>query len=190
MKIKSFMDLFIDSNDSFEGQQKGEDVILILRRHVFVIYSQLAVFIIAIFVPLIIGKAFHDFISINSLFTEFIFVSSVWYMFSWIMVFYALTMYSLNVVIVTNHRIIDSRQKGFFDRKISEFHLSKVQDITVHTRGIIETMLKFGSIEVQTASEERQFIFNQLPNPEHVKDVIMDLADLDIPRKNPEIQAV
>jgi len=190
MKIKSFIDLFIDSKDTFEGQEKGEDVVLILRRHVFVIYSQLAVFLMAILVPIIIGKVFQGFISTNNLFTEFIFISTVWYMFTWIMVFYALTMYSLNVVIVTNHRIIDSGQKGFFDRKISEFHLSKVQDITVHTRGIIETVLRFGSIEVQTASEERQFIFKQLPNPEHVKDVIMDLADLDIPRKNPDIGSV
>jgi hypothetical protein len=185
MKIKSFIDLFIDSKDTFEGQEKGEDVVLILRRHVFVIYTQLLVFFIAIMVPPVIGKALHSFISSKDIFFEFIFVSTMWYMFAWIMIFYALTMYSLNVVIVTNHRIIDSRQKGFFDRKISEFHLSKVQDITVHTRGIIETVLKFGSIEVQTASEERQFIFTQLPNPEHVKDVIMDLADLDIPRKNP-----
>jgi uncharacterized membrane protein YdbT with pleckstrin-like domain len=174
MKIKSFLDLFIDSNDSFEGQEKGEGVILILRRHVFVIYSQLAVFLIAIFVPVIIGKVFQGFISANNLFTEFIFLNTIWYMFCWILVFYSLTMYSLNVVIITNHRIIDSNQSGFFNRKISELHLGRVQDISVHTRGFIETLLKFGTIEVQTASEQREFIFHQIPNPERVKDVIMD----------------
>ena len=179
MKIKSFIDLFTNSQDTFEGQERGEDVVLILRRHVFVIYSQLLVFIIALFIPAIIGRALQTFISTNNLFTLFIFISSLWYLMAWMRIFYSLTMYSLNVVIVTNTRIIDSRQDGFFNRRISELHLSRVQDISVHTRGLMETMFRFGSVEVQTASEERQFIFTQLPNPEHVKDVIMDLANMD-----------
>ncbi len=184
MKIKSFIDLFLSSEDSFEGQERGEDVILILRKHVFVIYSQLLVFFVSICVPAIIGKIFQTFISTNNIFTLFIFLSSMWYLLAWMMMFYSLTMYSLNVVIVTNTRIIDSRQNGFFDRRISELHLSRVQDISVHTSGLMETMFRFGSVEVQTASEERQFIFKQLPNPEHVKDVIMDLANTDEKNKN------
>ncbi len=188
--FNSFLSLFVDSNNNFEGQEKGEDVVLLLRRHVFVIYTQLLLSFIIICIPLVIGKALHGFIVDHGLYSIFIFLSTIWYMFGWIMTFYSLTMYSLNVVIVTNHRIIESKQSGFFDRKISEFHLSKVQDITVHTQGIIQTLLHFGSIEVQTASEEREFIFPQIPNPEHVKDVIMGLADLDIPRKNSELGSV
>lgn len=174
MKIKSFLDLFRDSNDSFEGQEKGETVLLLLRRHVFVLYAQLFFFGVASLVPLIIGKVFDNFIVANDLVMFSIFLSTIWYMLAWIMMFYSLTMYSLNVVIITNYRIIDASQKGFFDRKVSELHLAKVQDISVHTRGIIETMLRFGTVEVQTASEERQFIFDQIPNPEKVKDVIMN----------------
>ncbi len=177
MKIKSFINLFTQSEDSFEGQEKGEDVILILRKHVFLVYSQLAFYSVSVFVPIIFGLVFRDFISQHGLFSIFIFVSTLWYMFFWIAIFYFLTMYSLNVVVITNRRLIDSSQKGFFNRKISELHLSRVQDISVKTTGIIETTLKFGDIEVQTASEEREFIFRDIPNPEHVKDVIMNLVE-------------
>lgn len=184
MKIGSFINLFVDSDDSFEGQEKGEDVVMLLRRHVYVIYTQLIVFFFALLIPIIIGEVFKTFISAKNLFEVFIFLCSLWYMFAWLMIFYALAMYSLNVVIVTNFRLIDSNQKGFFNRRISEVHLSRIQDITVHTEGFIQTVFKFGSIELQTASEEREFIFPQIPNPEHVKDVIMNLAEECVKNQN------
>jgi len=179
MILKSFVHLFTDSSKSFEGEEEGENVILILRKHVFVIYSQLSIFGFAILIPIVFGGIFHSFLTARGLGSVAIFITGLWYMFFWVAIFYALTMYSLNVVIVTNHRIIDSEQIGFFNRKISEIHLSRVQDISVSTKGIIETMLHFGSMEVQSAGEDRQFHFYQIPNPEKVKDVIMDLVTND-----------
>ncbi len=176
MKLKSFIHLFTESNDTFQGQEVEEKVVLILRKHIFIVYMQLAFYGITIFIPLIIAEVFSGFITSNNLWELFVFLTTLWYMFFWIVVFYSLTMYSLNVVVVTNHRIIDTGQLGFFNRKISELHLSRVQDISVHTNGIIETSLRFGTIEVQTASEQREFIFRQIPNPEQVKDVIMNLV--------------
>lgn len=177
--LKSFFHLFTDSFKSFEGEEEGEKVVLILRKHVFIIYSQLAIFGFALLIPVIFGGIFHNLLTTHGFGNVAIFITSVWYMFFWVAIFYALTMYSLNVVIITNHRIIDSEQLGFFNRKISELHLSRVQDISVNTKGVIETLLHFGSIEVQSAGEDRQFNFYQIPNPEKVKDVIMDLVTSD-----------
>jgi uncharacterized membrane protein YdbT with pleckstrin-like domain len=83
-------------------------------------------------------------------------------------------MYILDVWIVTDHRIIDSTQHGFFNRSISELHISRIQDISVKTDGFIQTLLKFGDLEVQTAGTENKFHFRQIPDPEGVKNKIME----------------
>ena len=85
-------------------------------------------------------------------------------------------MYTLDVWIVTNHRIVDSTQNGFFNRTVSELHLARIQDISVQTKGVIQTFFKFGDLQVQTAGTEERFNFSQIPNPGQVKDEIMKLA--------------
>ncbi|KKQ77632.1 MAG: hypothetical protein UT00_C0008G0004 [Parcubacteria group bacterium GW2011_GWA1_38_7] len=90
-------------------------------------------------------------------------------------------MYTLDVWIVTNRRIIDSAQHGFFNRTISELHLTRIQDISVETRGFVQTILHFGDLQVQTAGTEEKFKFHQIPHPEKVKDEIMKLVSTSLP---------
>lgn len=80
--------------------------------------------------------------------------------------------YYLDVWIVTNHRIIDVEQIGMFKRKVSEFHLFRVQDITVEIPGFMGTLLKYGNLRVQTAGEEG-FEAKDIPDVDHVKEVIL-----------------
>lgn len=90
-------------------------------------------------------------------------------------------MYILDVWIVTNQRIIDSTQRGFFNRVVSELHVSRIQDVSVSTSGLIQTMFKFGDLQVQTAGTEEKFKFIQIPNPEDVKDEIAKLIEVKHP---------
>lgn len=94
----------------------------------------------------------------------------------WLLIFHSLTTWSLTVVIITDKRIIDNEQHGLFNREISELLMPMIQDVSTHTHGIVETMLKFGDIVVQTAASERQFVFKQIPNPEEVKNIIMRMV--------------
>mgnify|MGYP001589399367 FL=1 len=103
----------------------------------------------------------------------YIVLASIWELIIWQLWFYALTMYLLDVWIVTNQRIIDSTQRGFFNRSVSELHNSRIQDISVKVSGLFQSLLKFGDLEVQTAGTENKFRFLQIPNPVEVKNVIM-----------------
>jgi uncharacterized membrane protein YdbT with pleckstrin-like domain len=178
MKTKSFFSIFTESNDSFEGEENGEKVILLLRRHPFFILSRLTIFVILILIPIAIGISFSNFLSLHKILGLFFFASSVWYLFIWSAIFYSLTMYTLDTWIVTDRRIIDSTQNGFFNRTVSELHLTRIQDISVQTKGVIQTFLKFGDLQVQTAGTEDRFKFSQIPDPGKVKDEIMKLASI------------
>ena len=94
----------------------------------------------------------------------------------WIVVFKILTLYTLNAVIITNRRIITNEQHAFFSKEMSELRGHRIQDVTIHVTGILETFFGFGDIVVQTAASEKEFNFSKIPNPEKVKDVIMHMA--------------
>lgn len=174
--MKSIFSIFIESANSFTGQEPGEQVIFLLRRHWFVVVINLLFFAFFALGPVIIGSIFSNFIVNNQFVNLFFFLASLWYLLLWAGLFYSLTMYTLDVWIVTNKRIIDSTQHGFFNRTVSELHLNRIQDISVNVRGVIETFLHFGDLHIQTAGTEERFKALQIPNPGRVKDEIMKLV--------------
>jgi len=177
MKIKSLFSIFMQSSNSFEGEENGEKTILLLRRHPFFILIRLAFFIFLALIPIVLYIVFSHVFSSHNLLDVFFFLCGLWYIFIWSGIFYSLTMYTLDVWIVTDRRIIDSTQRGFFNRTVSELHISRIQDISVQTVGIIQTFFKFGDLQIQTAGAEERFKFSQIPHPERVKDEIMGLAE-------------
>jgi uncharacterized membrane protein YdbT with pleckstrin-like domain len=166
----------IASHNTFKGQEEGETVVMVVRRHPFPVIVNIIFFAFLGMIPLIVGVVFSNFLNSNDLFVIFLFLTSLWYLLLWSGLFYALTMYILDVWIITDRRIVDSTQHGFFNRVISELHMSRIQDISVSTAGIIPTFLKFGDLQVQTAGNEEKFNFSQIPHPERVKDTIMDIV--------------
>ncbi|OHA88573.1 MAG: hypothetical protein A3C70_01220 [Candidatus Zambryskibacteria bacterium RIFCSPHIGHO2_02_FULL_43_14] len=174
--IKSLLSIFQNSQNSFEGQLPGERVILLLRRHPFAILLHIGLSSSLAFIPIILGTVFISYIIAHGWLNLFLFASSIWYLGLWLIVFYSLTIYTLNTVIITDRRLIDNDQHGFFNREISELHSHRIQDVSVHTSGIIETFLQFGNITVQTAASEKQFVFHQISKPEKVKDIIMQIT--------------
>ncbi|MSR87605.1 MAG: PH domain-containing protein [Candidatus Zambryskibacteria bacterium] len=183
--IEQLFSIFTKSALSFQEQEEGERVILVLRQHYFVIVLPLTLFAIVALFPTIIWFVFHNTPQYTPLEEVFWFVSSVWYLLLWLIAFYHLTMYTLNIVIITNHRIIEFEQLKLFNRKVAELHVHKVQDVSTHTHGLIETILSYGDIVVQTAASKREFIFKRIPNPEDVKDTIMQLVNSKISGTEP-----
>ncbi len=175
--IKQLLSMFVESSNSFQGQKEGETVILLLRKHPFIIITRLSLFFLAALIPIVGGILTWSYLTEDeNLKNLFFFSSTIWYLVLWLTSFYSLTLYSLDNVIITNHRIIKSYQHSLFNREIAELHSHRIQDVTTHTNGIIQTFLEFGDITIQTAGTENQFMFKQIPNPDEVKDVIMHIT--------------
>ena len=176
MRFSSIFAIFNDSINSFTGQKEGEEVIALLRRHPFTIYIRLSLFGFVALIPIFGFLIFYSYVRDGGWFELYLLGSSLFYLFLWLGAFHTLAIYTLSTVIITNKRIIDSDQHGFFNREISELHANRIQDVTVHTEGFIETFLKFGDVTIQTAGSEKEFVFHQVPHPEMVKDTVMQLA--------------
>jgi len=90
---------------------------------------------------------------------------------------YGFVDYYLDIYIVTNERIVNIVQNGFFKREVSELHLHQVQDVNAAVKGIFPTMFHYGDILIQTAGEKENFIFKSIPHPYRVSRKIIDLLE-------------
>lgn len=167
--------IFTTSGYSFEGIAPDEKTLLFLQRHWFVLISRMFFMAILFFIPFVVYGVLYSYISAEYV-GLFLFISVLYFLFWWGALFYLYTMYLLDMWLVTDHRVIDKRQFGFFNHSVAEIKLSRVQDISIHVSGIIPTFLNFGNLEVQSAGEERKFLFEQIPDPTSVKDEIMRIC--------------
>ena len=55
-----------------------------------------------------------------------------------------------SVFIITNERLIQIFQKGFFNRKVVDISHSKIQSVNYEVKGLQATLFGFGTIIVQT----------------------------------------
>ncbi|MFA9262468.1 MAG: PH domain-containing protein [Undibacterium sp.] len=161
----------------FQGQRESEVVLRIVHRHWFDIATHF--FVIIIFLAVLFGS----FSIMPMLFPEWLgsesehfvtFIRSSIILILWLYAFLIWIDYFFDVWIITNERVVNIEQKGLFVRTVSELKFSRIQDVTSEVSGMIPTILNFGDVKVQTASEEDFFLFRRVPDPYHVKDVIME----------------
>jgi len=163
----------------FETQDKDEEVILFLRQHIIVLIPKIILGFFLLFVPTvlfpILSVSFQDIIEIP---TGYMIIGVLfWYLAT---VGYLLTVFIhwyFNIFIVTNERIIDIDFLYLLYKKFAETRIEKVQDISLRTGGIMATMFNYGDVLIQTASELPNFVFEKVPKPSEVVDVISDLTE-------------
>jgi len=163
---------------------EGEEILVTVRRHWFSLavegFFNVVVFSFAI--------GFVSMVDVLLAYTQtqvhvetvlplgFFFVSLVGLVL-WMRFFASWSDHWLDVWFITNKRIIDIEQKGFFTREVSSFPLEKIQDVTYTTAGIIATWLHFGDVRIQTASISEDFVMRQVPFPDIVKERLVSVMD-------------
>lgn len=166
--------IFKFSKYTFDGKKPYENVSILVYRHWITIATTMAGLILALFLPLALYFVAQSlFASHYNIESAFWFCYLIYILLWWFALFYNLTMYLLDTWVVSDHRVIDSRQHGFFKRNVSELNLAKIQDISVEIKGLIPTFLDYGDLKIQTAGAETKFMFEQIPHPTAVKDIIM-----------------
>ena len=82
-----------------------------------------------------------------------------------------------NLFVVTDRRIVDVDQRGFFDRTVSEVAYGKIQDVSYRIKGILPTVLHFGTVVVQTAGSTANLELERMKNPEQIVDLINEFRE-------------
>lgn len=156
--------------------EPGEHVIAQVRQHVFVLLLKLVPFGLLAIAPFIVAPIFAALVpavEAAGISASSRFFVGMWLLFLWMAAFHIVTKYFLTVWVVTSRRIVDIEQHGFFRREVSSFLLARVQDVTTNVDGVFQTLVGFGDIHVETAGRSERFAMPGIPNPEHMRDLIM-----------------
>lgn len=155
--------------------REGERVISIVRHHWFVLFREvfwLAVLFLAPFflIPVAFGIAVQGGSLPPVPGGVVIFFASLWTLIIWHMLFARWTDYYYDIWVITNWRIIDIDQKGFFNRTVATLlTLDHIEDIETEVQGVVGSLLNFGNLQVQTAAAHLEFRITDIPNPTAVE---------------------
>jgi uncharacterized membrane protein YdbT with pleckstrin-like domain len=165
------------------GKLPDEKVIKVLRRDFFILIKKILFFLLLLILPLILAYLVATSIYPEILFGQvsyplFALLISFFYLFIWVFFFFSFIDYYLDVWIITNERIFNIEQEGFFSRTISEQRLYRIQDVTSEVEGFFPTVFKYGNVYIQTAGAKERFFFHEIPNPDKVRDTVIKLAEI------------
>jgi uncharacterized membrane protein YdbT with pleckstrin-like domain len=163
------------------GLGDDEKIVVTLRRHWFhlAVEGIVYIFIFSLLATFVgVGEVYLSTQTGGSMSKPLalgIFVLSFFGLIMWMRFFAAWSDHWLDAWIITDKRVIDIEQKGFFNRQVSSFPLDRIQDVTYDISGIIPMWLHFGNVRIQTASVSKDLIMRQVPFPDLAKERIMNV---------------
>jgi len=127
----------------FEGQHDDEEVLFVFRRHPIVMRRGYYLLVIPFFLAAIPVLIWPD--NINTLYIALggLGLGLLLFFYHWIGWYFS-------VFIVTNQRLRQITQTGFFNRSVIDIGISKIQNVSYKVPGFSASVFGFGSLVVQT----------------------------------------
>jgi hypothetical protein len=155
-----------DPNNTDDMVESNEHVLVVVHKHwagVAVMYLLttlvlLALVIIGIYVlpDMNLSSDTSGLITLGSIATLVIFAA---------IVATIVSIYYQSKLTLTDKSLVQIIQRSLFNRKISRLSMSNVEDVNVEQKGVIASIFNYGTLTVQTAGEEDNFVFSFCPNP-------------------------
>lgn len=91
--------------------------------------------------------------------------------------FVATYIYRQTRFLITDRGLVQYTQSSLFIRKVTRLSFSNVEDVSAEQRGILPTILNYGTMLVQTAGAMDNFEFKYCPNPTRYADIIIEARE-------------
>lgn len=155
-----------------------EKIVLKLRKHWLILLRDTMSSILLAFLPFILFAILQIFVPTDIDFVTYLplsgFATALWLLIVWMALAVLWTDYYLDLWIVTDSRIISVDQVSLFHRTVTTLSLDKIQEVTVKTENVFETLFHFGTIEIETAGpSDLNSTMEGIPHPERVRAAIM-----------------
>lgn len=81
-----------------------------------------------------------------------------------------LFVWSVSAFVLTDERLVDVDQRGFFFTAVSSASYDRIQDVSYAVRGLWSTLFRIGTVEVQTAGAELRLELAGVRDPSAVQE--------------------
>jgi uncharacterized membrane protein YdbT with pleckstrin-like domain len=149
----------------FEGQRPDEELLFVFRRHIIAMrkgfYLLLGCLVVTAIPPLIWQDNLELFL-----------LPVFGFLLGLILFFYHYIMWYFTIYVVTNQRIRQITQRGFFGKDVVELRLSKIQNISYNIPGFSGEIFGFGTIVIQTFVGD--LVIRNVEHPEKTYNKLQD----------------
>lgn len=84
-------------------------------------------------------------------------------------------MWARTVFLVTDMRVIDHDQRGFFYRIVTEARFEQIDEVSVQVKGIMATLFGYGTLRLKLHGAAADIEIERVKHPEHLADLMNDL---------------
>ncbi len=165
---------------SFIHQKSYEKIEYQVRRHPITLVPVLLLFILLALAPLgvrfLLQAVSPDLLTGSYTLPLVIVLTSAYYLSIGLFLYTYFVTFYLDLLIVTNDRLLKIDQQGLFARTVSELDLCNVQDVTSDVHGFFPSFFHYGTLRIQTASAVERFTFPHIARPEMLRQAILDLS--------------
>lgn len=163
----------------FNGQDAGETIILIVRRHPAVFINRYVMIFVLLFAGFVASSVLGSLGITGG--QKFAFSTGAFIFF----VLLALTLavdtfirwyYSVNII--TDQRVVDVNFVNILKHDYAEAQLERIEDVKHTVSGFLGSVLDYGTVRVQTAGSSPEFAFEDVPRPRDVQDTLLDLLEM------------
>lgn len=157
----------------FINQHNKEKILLVLRQHPVVNLTWIIITILMIVFPFVV-LPFLPFLQwLPNRFHFFLMVG--WFLLVSAYILENFLSWYFNIFIITDERIVDIDFISMIYRRVSEAKIDKIEDVTATTTGVFAAIFNYGTVFIQTAAEQREFEFKNVPQPAKVTKFINEL---------------
>lgn len=157
-----------DAKLDFEGQRPGEEVLFVFRRHIIAMRKGFYLLAIPFTLSAIPPLIWQDNL-------ELFLLPIGGFALGLILFFYHWMMWYFTVYLVTNQRIRQITQRGFFGKDVVELRLSKIQNISYNIPGFSGEVFGFGTIVIQTFVGD--LVIRYVEHPERTYNKLQDAVN-------------
>ncbi len=167
---------------TFEGQHEDETIDFVFRQHPVVMRRSM-IYGLGIFALATAPLSFWP----TQQWTLWVMIAG--FLAGFVLFGYRFIGWYFSVYIITSERLIQIRQRGFFDRSVQDISHNRIQSVQYEVKGLQSTLLKFGTISVQTfAGPTLSMTYIHKPEEvhRHLNKVIRGIEpqdQLDVPQK-------
>jgi len=152
----------------FDNQRPNEKAILLKKRHPWVLWKS-GLFLLILVIAVLLSYLIFGASKISVIVTI---VAALVVIYHLVTRFFV---YNNDIFIVTDQRVINIDQSGFFARRVSEAELENIQNVTYEIKGPVRSMLNFGDIIIATAGNTIGLTLRNVENPHFIQEKIVEL---------------
>ena len=80
-------------------------------------------------------------------------------------------------LVITDLRVVDLDQKGFFDRTVTESVYKQMDEVNYRVKGFFPTIFRYGTVRLHMNGSAADIEFKNIVRPARIHDLINDLRE-------------